>query len=208
MLMQELPVFDVSRGSLTQTIVGLTVRVLILGRAAWWAIFALSLITTPADIFVTLSHFLTVDGVVLGLATIATVFALPDLSIWPIPATDALFRIALGYAVKAYPGIPGFPVTATAYLAFVALLFLFDGVTDVVIVIRWRNELGRSVAHILTAAGGVVLALIAIPIATATTADAIRSCLVVVAATQSFLLATAAFEHVQGRRLAPSQQSR
>jgi uncharacterized membrane protein HdeD (DUF308 family) len=206
MLTQQLWVFERAHRPTTTTLAAFAARALILGRAVWSAMFALSLLATTQgqsfDLFTKLGHFLAVDGMILALATVAAIVAVPELEVWPIAATDAITRMALGYIMQANPGIPGFPVTAVAYLAFVGILFLFDGVSEVVIAIRWRDALGRRVAHVFLLTGGVVLAFIAIPIAAATTEDALRSCLVLVACLQTLLFGTGAFEHVR-RRIRP-----
>ena len=146
-----------------------------------------------------LIRFLVVDGVLLLLVAAALLVTLRGLLVWVIPAVDGLVRIALGKAAELNPGIPDFPVSAVAYLTFVGLLLLFDGVSDVFIAIRWRAALGRRVAHVVLITSGVAVAAVATPIVTSAKVDVIRTWIGVAAATQALMLITAAFEHVEER---------
>jgi hypothetical protein len=172
-------------------------------RAGWSASFALLLVVRggerPSGVFGYLTRFLAVDGVLLVLIAIALFVALRGLSVWIIPAFDGLVRIALGQIVQANPGIPDFPVSAVVYLTFVGLLFLLDGIGDVFIAIRWREALGRRMAHVIFIAAGSAIALVATAIITSARFDVIRAWLAVAAATQALMLITAAFEYVRVR---------
>lgn len=141
----------------------LTLRALLVTRAAWNVVFAVYLLEgreeSVATLIVAFVRFAYVDAL-LALATAGAWLAFcPRRMLWLSPSIDAATRGALVGIVALGPGLVDVPVTAILYLGLLATFAVVDGALDIGEGLSLDHELGhRSGWRSLAVSGTAAMA--------------------------------------------------